>query len=91
MSTLISKAVFEINDPQLHVSTSMSNMGFKSATVSFDASKFPFQSKCGLLDKLIFLAGANFLSAREVELDALKRLVYCISSKFGVYFADCSY
>jgi hypothetical protein len=91
MSSLISKALHEINGPELHVSTSVCEMGLTTVSVSFDASKFPFQVKRGIPDKVVSLSGAKFLSAEEAELDALKRFAYYISCKFGVLFADCSY
>jgi hypothetical protein len=90
-SMFIKKAVKEINGPDMHVCTTVAKTGVRTVHVSFDASKFPLQIKCGIPENYVSFAGTSPHSVPKADLDASRKVADYLFSKFGVCFADCSY
>jgi hypothetical protein len=88
---LIRKALQDINGPDLHVCITVGESGLRTVHLSFDASKFPYQIKCGIPENHVSFAGTSLLSVPEAELDAVRKVADYLYSKFGVHFADWSY
>lgn len=84
MSNLIRRAVHEINGPKLHVCTTICETELKTVSVSFDATKFPFQIKCGLPESFVSFAAAKFLRVQEAELDIVRKVVDYLTYKFAI-------
>jgi hypothetical protein len=87
----IKKAVKEINGPDMHVCTTVAETGLRTVHVSFDASKFPLEIKCGIPENYVSFAGTSPHSVPKADLDASRKVADYLFSKFGVCFADCSF
>jgi hypothetical protein len=65
---LIRKALQDINGPDLHVCITVGESGLRTVHLSFDASKFPYQIKCGIPENHVSFAGTSLLSLLRAKI-----------------------